>query len=54
MGTTATTLSQKYQVYDKATSAEIRSLNVGVRYYVAVDAVNENGIVKAASAIPVP
>ncbi len=36
--------TQDYQIYDGATSAEIRSLNVGVSYQVTVDAVNENGI----------
>jgi hypothetical protein len=54
MGTTPANLIQNYQVYDNATRADIRSLNLGVKYYVAVDAVNENGIARGAPAIPVP
>jgi hypothetical protein len=54
IGTTPAALIQNYQVYDQATSADIRSLNIGVGYYVGVDAVNENGITKATSVIRVP
>jgi hypothetical protein len=54
IGTTPADLTQNYQVYDQVIRADIRSLNIGVKYYVAVDAVNENGITRAASVIPVP
>ena len=47
-------LNQNYQIYDQVTSAEIRSLSAGLGYYVAVDAVNENGITRAASILKVP
>lgn len=39
-------LTQNYQVYDGQTSVAVASLNTGVRYYFAVDAVNENGVTK--------
>lgn len=40
-------LNQNYQVYDGETSLAVASLNVGVDYCFAVDAVNENGITPA-------
>ena len=42
-------MNQAYQVYDGKTSVTVASLNVGVKYYVAVDAVNEAGITKSHS-----
>jgi hypothetical protein len=54
VGTTPADLTQNYQVYDQVTRADIRSLNIGVEYYLAVDAVNENGITRAASVISAP
>jgi hypothetical protein len=46
LGTSPEALTQNYQIYDGATRAEIRSLNIGVGYSFTVDAVNENGITK--------
>jgi len=43
-------LNQNYQVYDGQTSLTVASLNVGVKYCVALDAVNENGITRSAAA----
>lgn len=43
-------LNQNYQVYDGQTSVDVASLNVGVRYCFAVDAVNENGVTQSAGA----
>ena len=40
-------MNQNYQVYDGQTSLTVASLNANQRYYVAVDAVNENGIARA-------
>jgi xylan 1,4-beta-xylosidase len=54
LGTNPKELTQNYQIYDQATSADIRSLNTGVGYYVAVDAVNENGITRATSVVRLP
>jgi len=51
LGSSPTILSQNYQVYDGATSLDVRSLNSGVAYYVAVDAVNENGISRGSEVI---
>lgn len=39
-------MTQMYQVYDGATSLPVASLNTGVAYYFAVDAVNERGIAR--------
>jgi hypothetical protein len=39
-------MNQNYQVYDGQTSVAVASLNVGVKYCFAVDAVNENGITR--------
>lgn len=44
LGTSPKNLSENYQVYDGATSLDIRSLNRNVTYYVTVDAINENGV----------
>jgi xylan 1,4-beta-xylosidase len=52
LGTRPDLLNQNFQVYDGATSLQVRSLNVGVEYFVAVDAVNENGVSSGAT-IPV-
>ena len=54
LGTSPDLLTQNYQIYDGATVADIRSLNAGVEYYVAVDAVSENGITKATSVVKIP
>ncbi len=51
LGTSPTALTQNYQVYDGATSVQVRSLNVGVPYCVTVDAVNESGIVQGTSTV---
>ena len=40
--------NQNYQVYDGRTTLEVASLNLGVGYCFAVDAVNENGIASGA------
>jgi hypothetical protein len=47
-------LTQNYQVYDGQTSLLAASLNVGVKYCVAVDAVNENGITRGGRATCMP
>jgi hypothetical protein len=39
-------MNQNFQVYDGAHSADVGSLNVGQKYYVAVDAVNEQGVTR--------
>jgi hypothetical protein len=39
-------MNQNFQVYDGLHSADVGSLNVGQKYYVAVDAVNEQGVTK--------
>lgn len=39
-------LNQNYQVYDGRTSVAVASLNLGVKYCFAVDAINENGITR--------
>jgi hypothetical protein len=54
LGVNANELTQNYQIYDGATSAEIRSLSVGVSYCVAVDAVNERGVTKAVTTTKMP
>lgn len=42
-------LNQSYQIYD-GTRVSVASLTKGVRYYAAVDAVNENGIARGIAA----
>jgi hypothetical protein len=38
-------LYQTYQVYgDQPTSLQIRALNLGQKYYYAIEAFNENGV----------
>jgi len=54
LGASPDALTQNYQIYDGATTAEIRSLNAGVRYSVTVDAVNENGIAKGTRLVSIP
>jgi hypothetical protein len=54
LGTSPGFLTQNYQIYDGATSAEVRSLNVGVSYVATVDAVNENGITRGSRLVTVP
>jgi len=49
LGTSPEMLSQSFQVYDGATSANINTLTSGQEYYVAVDAVNDVGIRRAGS-----
>ncbi len=39
-------LTQNYQVYDGRTELAVASLNLGAKYYFAVDAVNERGITR--------
>ena len=51
LGTNPKELTQNYQVYDGATSVDVGSLNVGVPYFVTVDAVNESGVVRGSSAV---
>ena len=46
LGPTVATMSQKYQIYDGATAAAVGSLNAGVDYLVAVDAVSQGGIAR--------
>lgn len=43
-------MNQNFQVYDGKTSVEVASLNTGVGYCFAVDAVNENGVTRGARA----
>ena len=55
LGTSEDELTQNYQVYDEATSLDVGSLNLGVPYFVIVDAVNESGVVRGtATAVPQP
>jgi hypothetical protein len=54
LGTSPNVLSQNYQVYDGTTSAEIRSLNVGVSYWATVGAVNENGVTVGTKLASIP
>jgi xylan 1,4-beta-xylosidase len=42
-------MNQNFQVYHGATSLDANSLNLGAGYCAAVDAVNENGIMRATS-----
>jgi xylan 1,4-beta-xylosidase len=51
LGTNPKELTQNYQIYDGATSVDIGSLNVGVPYFVTVDAVNESGVVRGGAAV---
>jgi xylan 1,4-beta-xylosidase len=46
-------LFESYQVYD-GTEVDVPSLNAGVKYYVAVDAVNEKGIVRGKETVVLP
>lgn len=46
LGTRPDLMTQNYQVYDGATTLSVPSLNAGVSYYFAVDAVNERGITR--------
>jgi hypothetical protein len=52
-GTRRDQLTQNYQVYDSQTSLSVASLNVGVKYYVAVDAVNESGITRGSAVVEI-
>ncbi len=45
-------LCNNYQIYD-ATSFDINSLNIGVAYFLTVDAVNASGIAAGPTAIPI-
>ena len=54
LGTNANELTQNYQVYDGATSVEVHSLNLGVPYFVTVDGVNEQGVVRGSEEVKVP
>ena len=46
LGASPDNLSQNYQVYDGATSLEVRSLNSNVIYYLSIDSVNDRGITR--------
>ena len=54
LGSSPNVLTQNFQIYDGATAAEMRSLNVGVSYSVTVDAVNENGISTGTKEVNIP
>ena len=54
LGTNPEELTQNFQVYDGASSLDVRSLNAATSYYVAVDAVNERGITAATKSIRLP
>jgi hypothetical protein len=47
-------MNQNFQVYDGALSTDVGSLNVGQKYYVAVDAVNEQGVTKGKPNVVIP
>ncbi|WP_322405318.1 family 43 glycosylhydrolase [Massilia luteola] len=47
-------MNQNFQVYDGAHAANVGSLNVGQKYYVAVDAVNERGVTKGKASVIIP
>ena len=42
-------MNQNWQVYDGATMLDVRSLDAGTSYWLAVDVVNERGIVRGAA-----
>ena len=42
-------MNQNWQVYDGATMLDVRSLDAGTSYWLAVDAVNERGIARGAA-----
>jgi hypothetical protein len=46
--------ARNYQVHDEVTRADVRGLNIGVAYYVAIDVVNEIGIAMGTSEISAP
>jgi xylan 1,4-beta-xylosidase len=48
-------LYQTYQVFaDRGTTLELRALNVGQEYYVAIEAFDENGVSKVSAPVRVP
>jgi hypothetical protein len=48
-------LYQTYQVFaDRGTTLELRALNVGQEYFVAVEAFDENGVSRASAAVRLP
>lgn len=48
-------LNSTYQVFaDQGTQLELRALNVGVRYFVAVEAFDENGVSALSKVVAVP
>ena len=51
VGTAPGLLTQSFQIYDGQTTAQINTLNKGQPYYVAVDAVNDAGIRRAAASV---
>ena len=49
LGAAPDAMNQNWQVYDGATMLDVRSLDAGTAYWLAVDAVNERGIVRGAA-----
>ncbi|MTV36294.1 family 43 glycosylhydrolase [Duganella radicis] len=47
-------MNQNFQVYDGASTVTVGSLNSGQKYYVAVDAVNEQGITRGKTQLVLP
>lgn len=47
-------MSQNFQVYDDASTVTVGSLNSGQKYYVAVDAGNEQGITRGKTQLVLP
>jgi hypothetical protein len=47
-------MNQNFQVYDGALTTDVGSLNVGQKYYVAVDAVNEQGVTTGKPSVVIP
>ena len=53
-GTAPTKLYQTYQRFaDQGTTLELRALNVGVAYWVAIESFDENGVSVVSAAIPI-
>ncbi len=48
-------LHSTYQVFaDQPTRLEVRALNAGVSYHVAVEAFDENGVSSLSETVPIP
>ena len=53
-GIAPTKLYQTYQRFaDQGTTLELRALNVGVAYWVAIESFDENGVSSLSAAIPI-